>query len=148
MSQTNQPTGDATQKNTEGWDLEFLDLVGKAKVNNESKTLSPAQTPNPNTETFEILSKRLLTKQLKLKQHHIPLLALLFFSLLIVWASLADIDQVTRAQGKVIPTHNLQLVQSLEGGIVSEILVREGDIVTAEQKLVQLQDTQYTPGKL
>ena len=144
MSQTNQPTGDATQKNTEGWDLEFLDLVGKAKVNNESKTLSPAQTPNPNTETFEILSKRLLTKQLKLKQHHIPLLALLFFSLLIVWASLADIDQVTRAQGKVIPTHNLQLVQSLEGGIVSEILVREGDIVTAEQKLVQLQDTQFS----
>ena len=144
MSQSKQASADTKKPQADGWDLEFLDLVGKSKGNTPSKNSHRPPNSIPEQAKFEKLSEQLLTKQLKLKQHHIPLLALLFFSLLIVWASLSEIDQVTRAQGKVIPTHNLQLVQSLEGGIVSDILVREGDIVTAGQKLVQLRDTQFS----
>ena len=141
MSQTSQANKNKTP-NTEGWDLEFLDLVGKPKENSRAgKTIQPKA---PETAGFESLSEQLHNKQRNLKQHHIPLLALVFFGLLILWAGVAEIDQVTRAQGKVIPTHNLQLVQSLEGGIVSEISVREGDIVSAGQQLVQLQDVQFS----
>ena len=46
----------------------------------------------------------------------------------IIWMSFAEIDIVVRGNGKVIPSSQIQVIQSLEGGVVSEILVREGDI--------------------
>ncbi|MFN2411326.1 MAG: HlyD family type I secretion periplasmic adaptor subunit, partial [Halomonas sp.] len=42
---------------------------------------------------------------------------------LIVWASFAEIDEVTRGQGRIIPAQQLQRVQSLDGGVVEEVLV-------------------------
>ncbi|MEO1938762.1 MAG: HlyD family type I secretion periplasmic adaptor subunit [Sulfurimonas sp.] len=62
---------------------------------------------------------------------------------LIVWAYNAEIDALTRGQGKVIPSHQLQIVQNLEGGIVSEILVKEGDEVKKGQILVKIDDTSF-----
>ncbi len=47
----------------------------------------------------------------------------------LVWAGLAEIEEVTRGEGRVIPSSKTQLVQSLEGGIVKEVLVRAGDTV-------------------
>ncbi|MDG1389138.1 MAG: HlyD family type I secretion periplasmic adaptor subunit [Halioglobus sp.] len=60
---------------------------------------------------------------------------------LVVWASLAKIDEVTRGQGKVIPSRQVQVIQSQDGGVVTEILVREGDLVTKGQLLVSLDQT-------
>ncbi|MEM7697230.1 MAG: HlyD family type I secretion periplasmic adaptor subunit [Verrucomicrobiota bacterium] len=60
----------------------------------------------------------------------------------IVWASRADIDEVTKGQGKVIPASSIQTIQNLEGGIVAEILVSEGDQVTKGDVLVRIDDTQ------
>lgn len=60
---------------------------------------------------------------------------------LIVWASLAKIDEVTRGTGKVIPSRQVQVLQSQDGGVVTEILVREGDRVEQEQLLVRLDQT-------
>lgn len=68
------------------------------------------------------------------------ILALLIVAF-IVWAWLAVLDEVTRGAGKVVPAGQNQVVQSLEGGIVSEILVREGDRVEKDQVLVQLDRT-------
>jgi len=62
---------------------------------------------------------------------------------LIVWAYNADIDALTRGQGKVIPSQQLQVVQNLEGGIVSEILVKEGDQVKKGQILIKIDDTSF-----
>jgi len=62
---------------------------------------------------------------------------------LIVWAYNAEIDALTRGQGKVIPSHQLQVIQNLEGGIVSEILVKEGDEVKKGQILVKIDDTSF-----
>ena len=54
---------------------------------------------------------------------------LALFVLFIVWAALSEIEQVTRGAGKVIPSSQIQVVQNLEGGIISEILVDVGDMV-------------------
>lgn len=61
----------------------------------------------------------------------------------IVWASIAEIDELTRGMGKVIPTQQLQVIQNLEGGIVSEILVKEGDHVKKGQVLLRIDDTNF-----
>ncbi len=63
-----------------------------------------------------------------------------FLVLLIVWSLWAELDQVSRAPGQVIPSGRVQLVQSNEGGVITDIMVREGDIVKAGQLLVKLDD--------
>lgn len=59
---------------------------------------------------------------------------------LIAWASIAEIDELTRGEGKVIPSQQLQVIQNLEGGIVSEIMVKEGDHVKKGQVLLKIDD--------
>lgn len=59
------------------------------------------------------------------------------------WASLATIDEVTRASGKIIPSHQIQKVQYLEGGIVAEILVREGDFIKKNQPLIKIDNVGF-----
>ena len=70
----------------------------------------------------------------------IYLLLILFF----VWSYFTHIDQITRGEGRVIPSQQLQVVQNLEGGIVTEILVREGESVQAEQVLLRIDDTRFS----
>ncbi|MDX1296014.1 MAG: HlyD family type I secretion periplasmic adaptor subunit [Sulfurimonadaceae bacterium] len=63
---------------------------------------------------------------------------------LIIWASFAEVDELARGVGKVIPSKQVQVVQNLEGGIVSEILVDEGEKVDAGQILVKIDDTSFS----
>ncbi len=70
---------------------------------------------------------------------HLILLAIaLFFGVFLIWASWATLDEVTRGRGKVIPSRQVQKVQHLEGGIVAEILVAEGDTVEQGQVLMRI----------
>ncbi|MDA0708001.1 MAG: HlyD family type I secretion periplasmic adaptor subunit [Proteobacteria bacterium] len=66
-----------------------------------------------------------------------------FFVLFILWASLSELDEVTRASGRIVPSKQIQIIQNLEGGIVKEILVRQGDKVKAGDVLVKLDRTQF-----
>jgi len=59
---------------------------------------------------------------------------------LLLWANFAEVDELTRGEGKVIPTQQLQVIQNLEGGIVSEIMVKEGDHVKKGQILLKIDD--------
>ena len=59
----------------------------------------------------------------------------------IIWSALTKVDEITRADGKVIPSRQLQVVQSADGGIVSEILVHEGQTVEKGQILLKLDQT-------
>ena len=68
---------------------------------------------------------------------------LAFFAVMLTWAALADIDEVTRGDGRAIPSSRLQKVQNLEGGIVSEVFVHEGEIVKAGAPLLRLDDTRF-----
>lgn len=58
----------------------------------------------------------------------------------IVWASVSKIEELTRGQGQVVPTQEIQFIQSLEGGILQELLVGQGDRVTKGQVLMRLSD--------
>ena len=61
----------------------------------------------------------------------------------LLWAAFARVDEITRGEGKVIPSRQLQVVQSLDGGIVSEILAREGDTVSEGQVLLKIDSTRF-----
>lgn len=63
------------------------------------------------------------------------------FALLVLWASVAHVDQMATGAGRVIPSSQVQVVQSLEPGIVAEILVEEGDRVEPGQNLIRIDDT-------
>lgn len=65
------------------------------------------------------------------------------FFVTLLWAATAKLDRVTRGEGRVVPSNQLQEVQYLEGGIVREILVAAGDRVKAGQILVRLDPTQF-----
>jgi len=60
----------------------------------------------------------------------------------LIWASVAEVDVIVRAEGQIIPAGKSQIVQHLEGGIVEKILVEEGEMVTAAQPLMVLSDVQ------
>ncbi|BCN93699.1 HlyD family type I secretion periplasmic adaptor subunit [Thiomicrorhabdus immobilis] len=82
----------------------------------------------------------------KIQQRPIRASSLLYFTLfslilLFTWSFYASLDEITRGTGKVIPSHKLQVVQSLDGGIINKILVREGDFVEKGQLLVQIDST-------
>ncbi|GAB4342866.1 MAG: HlyD family type I secretion periplasmic adaptor subunit [Desulfobulbaceae bacterium] len=71
-------------------------------------------------------------------------LIIVLFLIAVVWAANSQIDQVTRGQGKVIPSRHVQVVQNLEGGILEEILVNVGDTVEKGQLLLKIDDTRFS----
>jgi adhesin transport system membrane fusion protein len=64
-----------------------------------------------------------------------------FFLVMLIWADRATLDEVTRGEGKVIPSTKTQVIQNLEGGILAELLVREGDIVQEGAVLVRIDNS-------
>ena len=60
---------------------------------------------------------------------------------LVVWAGYTEIDEVTRGEGRVIPSKQVQVIQSLDGGIVTNILVHEGQTVTVGTPLIRIDET-------
>jgi hemolysin D len=69
---------------------------------------------------------------------------ILFIVVALTWAILAHVDIIATAQGKIVPTGRTKSIQPLEPGIVAEILVQDGDEVTAGQVLVRLDRTVTT----
>ncbi|MCL7714722.1 HlyD family efflux transporter periplasmic adaptor subunit [Stenotrophomonas mori] len=74
-----------------------------------------------------------------------PLLWVLLTTVAIAigWAAFAQLDQVTRGEGRVVPFSRMQKIQSLEGGILDQLLVKEGDLVEVGQPLVRLEATHF-----
>jgi membrane fusion protein, adhesin transport system len=67
----------------------------------------------------------------------------LVFVVFVSWAAFSRVDEVTRGEGKVIPSRQLQVLQSLDGGVVEEILIHEGDIVIPDQILLRIDQTRF-----
>jgi adhesin transport system membrane fusion protein len=62
---------------------------------------------------------------------------------LLAWAALGPIDEVVRGEGKVVPSRQVQIVQSLDGGVVKELLVRPGQAVEPDQILLKIDPTRF-----
>ncbi|WP_040474705.1 HlyD family type I secretion periplasmic adaptor subunit [Marinobacter algicola] len=97
------------------------------------------------TQTLRILSE---LGDKSLSRHYRASHPILWFSLLVIavfigWSAWAEVDEVTRGEGQVVPLSRMQTIQSLDGGILAELLVRRGDRVERGQLLVRLDDTQF-----
>jgi membrane fusion protein, adhesin transport system len=84
----------------------------------------------------------------KLQQEPIRARALLrvftlIIFLLVLWSAFASLDEVARGEGKVIPSSQLQVVQSFDGGVVQEVLVREGQVVEKGDLLLRIDPTRF-----
>ena len=76
--------------------------------------------------------------------HWILWSTLAFLLVALIWASGAQLDEVTLGYGQVIPSSKVQVVQNLEGGIIAEILVEPGQIVQKDQPLMRIDDTRFS----
>lgn len=68
----------------------------------------------------------------------------LFLLVALIWAGFSEIDEVVRGEGKVIPSGQTKILQHMEGGIVAEILVNEGDTVSVNQPIYRLEQASFT----
>ncbi len=82
-----------------------------------------------------------MVEQAPLRAKKILYWMVIILAMLIAWAGFTKIDEITRGEGRVIPSQQVQIVQSYDGGIVSELLVREGETVTKGQPLVKIDQT-------
>ncbi len=62
----------------------------------------------------------------------------IFIIVFLTWSYFAEIDEVTKGTGKVVPSQRLQLIQHLEGGILVDVMVKEGDKVSTSQNLARV----------
>lgn len=69
---------------------------------------------------------------------------IIFFIIAAIWAKMTILDEITIAQGKVIPSSQIQVIQNLEGGILAELYVKEGDHVKKGQVLLRIDDTRFS----
>lgn len=61
----------------------------------------------------------------------------------LIWAAFASVDEVTRGEGKIIPSQQLQVIQAVDGGVVEEVAIREGDTVHKGDLLVRIDPTRF-----
>lgn len=102
----------------------------------------------PNREEIEVVdfatdADLAILRQEPLRARVLLRSIIIVFVLFIVWAAFARLDEVTRGEGRVIPSRQLQVLQSIDGGLVSDILVREGDVVEENQLLIKIDETRF-----
>jgi adhesin transport system membrane fusion protein len=114
-----------------------------ASLRDALRTWRGATDPQPGDIGFVADAGRAVLEQEPLRAR--MLLRVFWLTLLIalLWAGLTRIDEVTKGEGRVIPSRQLQVLQSLDGGVVSEILVKEGQHVEQGQPLVAVDPTRF-----
>jgi len=111
------------------------------KKKSEKKKLKKRSSTNTNDINFVHGLYKAANFRIPMK---IDILFAVFISmiiLLIVWGNFASIDELTRGEGKVIPSSKIQKVQYLDGGLIAEILVKEGEHITIGQPLLKIDTT-------
>ena len=127
----------------DGRDNGFLTKFARSLFGDSAES---AATDPAGFRSFEAEAQAVMSRGKTHRAQAIVRAAVLMVVVLLVWASLAHVQEVTRGEGKVIPSKQLQIVQSLDGGVVSEILVREGQVVDAGQLLLKIDETRATSG--
>ena len=106
----------------------------------------PGENEAAGFRSFELEAGDVMSRTRTQRAQKIVRAALVVMVLLIVWACLAHVDEITKGDARVISSRQLQLVQSLDGGVVSEILVKEGQVVEKDQLLLKIDETRATSG--
>jgi len=104
----------------------------------ESKIVLPKRALNEHDLEFMGSLSAAVMYSSSRKTHWVLISFLVSILVFIIWAAFAQIDEIARGHGKVVPSGQNQVIQNLEGGIVSEILVKEGDLVEQEQILIRI----------
>lgn len=93
-------------------------------------------------QKFEAYADRyfMTDDELPLHRHMLLVVIAIFFIVFVVWASLATLDETARGEGQIIPSSEIQVIQNLEGGIVDEFFVKEGQRVAKDQSILRLRD--------
>ncbi|MFN3417653.1 MAG: HlyD family type I secretion periplasmic adaptor subunit [Caldimonas sp.] len=95
---------------------------------------------------FEFEADEVMSRRATHRAQRIVRVAVVIVVVLLAWAAMARVDEITRGEGRVIPSRQLQVVQSLDGGVVAEILVREGQVVEPGQLLLRIDETRAVSG--
>jgi membrane fusion protein, adhesin transport system len=72
---------------------------------------------------------------------------MLFTAIFIIWASFTEVDESVHGEGNVVPSGKTKVIQHLEGGIVEEIFIKEGDVVTQNESLFKLSQAFFLSDK-
>lgn len=131
----------------------LMNLLERARVALEplsrrlmGPTLTEAQADAGGLRRFELEADELMSRDRTRHAQKIVRTAGIVLLLLLLWAAFAHVDEVTRGEGKVIPSRQLQVLQALDGGVVAEILVKEGQVVEKDQLLLRIDETRATSG--
>jgi membrane fusion protein, adhesin transport system len=106
----------------------------------------PGENEAAGFRSFELEAGDVMSRARTQRAQKIVRAAVIVIVLLIVWACLAHVDEISKGDARVISSRQLQLVQSLDGGVVSEILVKEGQVVEKDQLLLKIDETRATSG--
>ena len=96
--------------------------------------------------SFELQATDVMSRAQTQRAQKIVRAAVVVVLMMIVWAALARVDEITKGDARVISSRQLQLIQSFDGGVVSEILVKEGQVVEKDQLLLKIDETRATSG--
>ncbi|MET0209216.1 MAG: HlyD family type I secretion periplasmic adaptor subunit [Burkholderiaceae bacterium] len=107
---------------------------------------APDENEQAGFRSFELEAGDVMSRAKTQRAQKIVRAAVVVILMLIVWAALAKVDEITKGDARVISSRQLQLVQSLDGGVVSEILVKEGQVVEKDQLLLKIDETRATSG--
>jgi adhesin transport system membrane fusion protein len=90
---------------------------------------------------WDIMAEQAVIEQEPLRAKRLLYGIAIIVTLLLVWSAFSEVDTVTRGTGKVIPSRQVQILGSQDGGVITEILVSEGDVVAKGQLLLKLDQT-------
>lgn len=99
------------------------------------------QQANADRITWDLMAEQAIIEQEPLRARRLLYAIAVAVVMLVVWASWAEVDIVTRGQGKVIPSRQVQILGSQDGGVITAIRVREGDMVRQGDLLLKLDQT-------
>jgi len=106
-----------------------------------SKNNKPVEYTSKDFEFMQSLSSAIL-EQSPTRISRVLKIWLITILLFVIWASLAEIDEITRGDGDVVPYGQNQIIQNLEGGILESILVREGQTIQKGDKILKINNAE------